>query len=157
MHIHRLEKIWLTIGISMLFIFLAVLGVGAFAMGMQPPDSHHYGAVDPTTVDQQPPFDKPGLEKIGDNEYNAYMLSFAFGYAPANMEIPKGALVHFYVTSKDVVHGFNIIGTNVNMMAVPGQVNHITYTFDKTGEFLLLCNEYCGLAHEQMATKIIVK
>ncbi|WP_438448173.1 cytochrome c oxidase subunit II [Gorillibacterium sp. sgz5001074] len=157
MHIHRLEKIWLTIGISMLIVFLAVLGVGAFAMGFSTPDSHGYGAVDPTTVAQQEPFNKPGLLKIGDNEYNAYMLSFAFGYSPANMEIPKGATVHFYVTSTDVVHGFNIIGTTVNIMAVPGEVNHITHTFDKTGEFLLLCNEYCGLAHEQMATKIIVK
>lgn len=157
MHIHRLEKIWLTIGIAMLFVFLAVLGVGAFAMGMQPPDSHKYGSVDPTTVAQQAPFDKPGLEKIGDNEYNAYMLAFAFGYSPVNLEIPKGAKVHFYVTSQDVVHGFAIVGTDVNLMAVPGEVNHITHTFDKAGDFLLLCNEYCGLAHEQMATHIIVK
>lgn len=157
MHIHRLEKIWLTIGIGMLFIFLAVVGVGAFAMGMTPPDSHKYSAVDPTTVDQQEPFNKPGLKQIGENEYEAYMLAFAFGYSPAKMEVPKGAKIHFYVTSKDVVHGFAIPGTNVNLMAVPGEINHITHTFSKAGEYLILCNEYCGLAHEQMATTIIVK
>lgn len=157
MHIHRLEKIWLTFGITMLFVFLAVVGVGAFAMGMTPPDSHGQMSVDPTTVDQQAPFNNPGLKKIGDNEYEAYYLAFAFGYSPANLEVPKGAKIHFYVTSKDVVHGFAIPGTNVNIMAVPGEVSHLTYTFDTAGEFLIICNEYCGLAHEQMATKIIVK
>lgn len=157
MHIHRLEKIWLTFGIVMLVVFLTVLGVGAFALGLQPPDSHNFNAVDPTTVDQEAPFNKPGLLQIGDNEYNAYVLAYAFGYSPQDMEIPKGSQVHFYVTSKDVVHGFAIPKTNVNLMAVPGEINHITYTFNKAGEYLVICNEYCGVAHEHMATNIIVK
>lgn len=157
MHLHRLERIWLTIGISLLVVFLAVLGIGAFAMGLEPPSSHGRGALDPTTVDQTAPFDKPGLKKIGDNEYEAYMLAFAFGYAPDRMEVPKGAKVHFYLTSKDVVHGFAIPRTNVNVMVVPGEINHVVYTFDQPGEYLVICNEYCGVAHEAMKTEIIVK
>ncbi|MCD1261018.1 cytochrome c oxidase subunit II [Paenibacillus athensensis] len=156
MHIHRLEKIWLTVGITMLFVFLAVLGVSAFAMGTKPPSEHHH-RIDPTQVDTTAPFDKPGLTKIGDNEYEAVMTAFTFGYAPDNMEIPAGATVHFTVTSKDVVHGFAIPGTNVNMMIVPGEISQITHTFTEPGEFLVLCNEYCGGAHEWMKTKIIVK
>lgn len=156
MHIHRLEKIWLIFGISMLIVFLAVAGVGAFAMGMEPPGDHRH-VVDPETVSTTAPFDKPGLEKIGDNEYNANLLAFAFGYSPKVMEIPLGAKVHFQITSTDVLHGFQIVGTNVNMMVIPGEVNHLTYTFSKPGEFLVLCNEYCGAAHEAMMMKIIVK
>ena len=156
MHIHRLEKIWLMFGIAMLVAFLAVVGVGAFAMGMQPPGDHRH-TVDPETVDQVAPFNQPGLRKIGENEYEATMLAFAFGYAPEKMEIPLGATVHFQITSKDVVHGFQIPGTNINMMAVPGEVNHLTYKFDKAGNFLILCNEYCGVAHEMMMTTLIVK
>jgi len=45
----------------------------------------------------------------------------------------------------------------VNMMAVPGEVNEMTYTFDEPAEYLLLCNEYCGIGHEYMATTITVK
>ena len=130
MHIHRLEKIWLIIGVAMLVIFLGVLGVGAFAMGMQPPTGEH--TIDPEKVSETYPFNNPGLEQIGDNEYNAYMVAFAFGFKPAKMEIPLGAKVHFQVTS-------------------------YTYTFDKPGEYLVLCNEYCGAGHEFMATTIIVK
>jgi cytochrome c oxidase subunit 2 len=156
MHIHRYEKIWLTFGISMLMAFLVVLGVGTFVQGAHPPGGHHR-AVDPETVDKTAPFDKPGLKKIGDNEYEANMLAFAFGYSPENMEIPVGATVHFNITSKDVVHGFQIPGTNVNMMVVPGEVNRLTYKFTKAGDYLVLCNEYCGAAHEMMQTRLIVK
>jgi len=138
----------------MLAVFLLVIGIGAFAMGMQPPGHRH--AIDPTKVYETPPFDRPGLEKIGENEYNAYVVAYVFGFNPGDLEIPAGATVHFYVTSSDVVHGFQIPGTNVNLMAVPGEVNHFTYTFDKPGEYLLLCNEYCGTGHEIMATVIRV-
>ncbi|ALS28120.1 subunit 2 of cytochrome c oxidase [Paenibacillus sp. 32O-W] len=155
MHIHRLEKIWLLIGFSMLVIFLGVIGVGAFALGMQPPTGHHQ-AIDPDKVDETPPFDRPGLEKIGEKEYNAYMVAYAFGYKQDKLEVPVGSTIHFQVTSSDVVHGFQIPGTNVNLMVVPGEVNHLSYTFKEPGEYLVLCNEYCGAGHEYMATTIIV-
>lgn len=156
MHIHKLEKIWLTIGISMLFVFLGVLGVSAFAMGVKPPSAHHH-AVDPSKVTETAPFNEPGLRKMNDNEYEAVMTAFTFGYAPGKMEVPAGAKINFVVTSPDVVHGFAIPGTNVNMMIVPGEVSHISHTFKEPGEYLIICNEYCGGAHEWMATTIIVK
>jgi cytochrome c oxidase subunit 2 len=156
MHIHKLEKIWLTIGISMLFAFLGVLGVSAFAMGTKPPSEHHH-QIDPSKVSETAPFDKPGLYKTGKKEYEAVMTAFAFGYAPEKMEIPVGATIDFMVTSEDVVHGFEIPGTNVNMMIVPGEISHVSHTFTKPGEYLILCNEYCGGAHEYMKTTIIVK
>lgn len=155
MHIHRLEKIWLIIGIAMLFLFLAVIGAGAFAMGMQPPTSHHH-AIDPDRVTETPPFDNPGLVPAGDNEYDVHMVAYAFGYQPEKLEVPAGAKLNFHITSSDVVHGFQITGTNVNMMVMPGEINQLSYTFDKPGEYLVLCNEYCGAGHEFMSTTIIV-
>ena len=155
MHLHKYEKIWLGLGGFALIAFLGILGVNAFAMGSHPPS--HMAMVDPTKVDQTPPFDKPGLVEIGDNEYDLNMTAFAFGYGPAQIEIPKGAKVHFNVTSKDVAHGFSIPGTNVNMMVLPGHVNSVTHTFDQSGDFLILCNEYCGVAHHMMMANIVVK
>jgi len=156
MHIHRLERIWLIFGISMLFLFLLVLGVGTFVWGMAPPHSGNHHSFDPTKVEEHAPFDKPGLKKIGENHYEAVMTAYVFSYAPDVIEIPAGATVDFIVTSKDVVHGFQIPGTNVNMMVLPGEVTEISHTFDKPGEYLILCNEYCGAYHEVMQARVIV-
>lgn len=156
MHIHRLEKIWLGFGLVMLFVFLGILGVSAFAMGVQPPSEHHH-MIDPTKVSETAPFDHPGIQQVADKEYEAVMVAFAFGYTPEKMEVPAGSTVHFTVTSQDVIHGFEIPGTNVNMMIIPGEVSQVSHQFTKPGEYLILCNEYCGGAHEFMMTKIIVK
>lgn len=155
MHVHRYEKWWLLFGGGMLLVFIAVIAVNAFAMGMAPPS--HMETIDPAKVDQTPPFDKPGLKKIGDNEYELVMTSFVFAFQPNMVEIPKGAKVHFKVTSKDVVHGFQIAGTNVNVMVVPGHISTVTHTFDTAGTYLILCNEYCGAGHHVMAAQIVVK
>lgn len=156
MHIHRLEKIWLIIGTSMLCLFLVVLGVSAFANGLNPPGSHSH-PIDPSKVNETPPFDQPVLKKIGEKEYEAVMVAYAFGYDPGVLEVEAGSTVHFTLTSSDVIHGFEIPGTNVNVMLVPGHVSHVSHTFDEPGEYLVLCNEYCGVAHEVMKTTIVVK
>ncbi|MCB8987135.1 MAG: hypothetical protein H6661_05250 [Ardenticatenaceae bacterium] len=49
----------------------------------------------------------------------------------------------FYVTSKDVQHGFRINETNVNMQIVPGEVSKLTITFDEPREYDFICHEYC--------------
>ncbi|MBN2980794.1 MULTISPECIES: cytochrome c oxidase subunit II [Cohnella] len=156
MHIHRLEKIWLAFGMSMLALFLLILGVSAFSMGLGTPIGEHSHSVDPTKLDETAPFDKPGLTQIGDKEYDAVLIAYAFGYSPDTLEVPAGSTVNFTVTSADVVHGFQIPGTIVNMMAIPGEVGHLSYTFDKPGEYLILCNEYCGTGHQAMFTKLVV-
>ncbi|WP_127530354.1 cytochrome c oxidase subunit II [Paenibacillus kobensis] len=156
MHLHRLEKMWLAIGISMLAVFLIVLGTMAFSMGIQPPSEHHH-TIDPAKVTETAPFDKPGFQLIGDRHYEAAMVAYAFGYDPATYEVEAGSTVDFTVTSSDVVHGFSIVGTNVNMMIVPGEISHISHTFDKPGTYLILCNEYCGTGHEYMKTTLVVK
>jgi cytochrome c oxidase subunit 2 len=42
-------------------------------------------------------------------------------------------------------------------MVTPGWVSTVSYTFRKAGTYLLVCNEYCGIAHQTMADSIVVK
>ncbi|MGO4890561.1 cytochrome c oxidase subunit II [Anaerobacillus sp. MEB173] len=154
MHLHRYEKYWLTFSIGMLFVFLLVLGISAFAQGNQPPS--HSTTIDPTQVDVTAPFDNPGLEKIDDQTYIANIVAMAFGYMPNKLEVPVGSKVIFRVTSRDVIHSFTIPKTNVNMMIVPGHVGQVEHTFTEPGEYLVLCNEYCGTGHHYMQMRIEV-
>lgn len=152
----KLEKIWLAIGSGSLVLFLIITGVMGVAMGINPPDGLET-TVEPEKVDQYEPFNELGLKQIGPNEYKATILSFVFGYEPSIITVPKGATVHFEVTSKDVVHGLHIPGTATNLMLIPGHIAEYTQTFDEPGEYLFLCHEYCGIAHELMYGKIIVE
>ncbi|MGY0692825.1 cytochrome c oxidase subunit II [Virgibacillus sp. FSP13] len=131
------------------------VGHQTFALEMGPPSDKE--TIDPQKVDQTSPFDEPGIKQIGENEYEVVMTLQAFGFTPGNIEVPAGAKVHFTMTSKDVTHGFQIAGTNINAMVMPGHIQKIAHTFDEPGSYLVLSNEYCGTGHQLMSTTITVK
>ena len=70
--------------------------------------------------------------------------------------VPTDTPVVFRVTSPDVVHGFLIAGTNVNSMVVPGFVAEVRTRFDKPGDHLMPCHEYCSVGHEGMWARVKV-
>ncbi|WP_066065917.1 cytochrome c oxidase subunit II [Neobacillus soli] len=155
MKMHLDEKIWLTLSFGMIMIFMFITGYQAFAYDMEPPSNKEI--IDPQKVDQIAPFNKPGITKIGEKEYEVVMTLQVFSFNPGNIEVPAGSTVHFTLTSKDVVHGFEVAETNLNTMVVPGHIQKITQKFDKAGTYLVLCNEYCGAGHQMMSTTITVK
>src|ERR1039458_5100678 len=142
MHIHRYERIWMTAGLAMLALFIAIIVTAAVVDGFVPPS--RVQTIDPTKVAQTPPFDHPGLRKVADGAYEAYYVARVFSFAPASIEVPVGSRVTFYVTSIHVEHGFSIPETGVNTMVTPGWVSQVSHTFTHRGTFLLICNEYCG-------------
>lgn len=154
MHLHKYEKIWLTLGIASLIVFLSVVGVSAFSQNHTPAGGME--TIDPKKVNETAPFDKPGVTQLDDNTYQATIVAMAFGYTAPELRVPVGKEVIFKVTSTDVVHSFTIDNTKVNMMVVPGRITTKSYTFEKPGTYLILCNEYCGTGHHMMYTEIEV-
>jgi cytochrome c oxidase subunit 2 len=142
-------------GLCMLVVFLVAIGVVALADDITPPQG--LKAIDPTRVAQTPPFDHPGLRRLADGTYEAYYVARIFSFAPATLTVPVNRKIVFYVTSADVVHGFYVAKTDVNMMAEPGWVNSQEHIFYKKGTYLLICHEYCGIGHQDMFAKIEVR
>jgi cytochrome c oxidase subunit 2 len=154
-HVHQQERLWLAAGLAMLVLFAAVITTSAVVDGFVPPS--RIQSIDPTKVAQTPPFDHPGLRKIADGAYEAYYVARVFSFSPAEIRVPAGSRVTFYVTSTDVEHGFSIPETGVNTMVTPGWVSSVSHTFKQRGTFLLVCNEYCGAGHHLMAAKVTVE
>jgi cytochrome c oxidase subunit 2 len=154
-HMHRAERLWLVCGLVMLVAFLATITTAAIVDGFVPPS--RVQSIDPTKVAQTPPFDHPGLHKVGEGAYEAYYVARVFSFTPSTIEVPAGSRVSFFVTSTDVEHGFSIPETGVNTMVTPGWVSEVSHTFRERGTFLLVCNEYCGSGHQLMAAKVVVK
>lgn len=154
MHLHKYEKIWLTLGIASLIVFLSVVGVSAFSQNHTPAGGME--TIDPKKVNETAPFDNPGVTQLDDDTYQATIVAMAFGYNAPELRVPVGKEVIFKVTSTDVVHSFTIDNTKVNIMVVPGRITTKSYTFEKPGTYLILCNEYCGTGHHMMYTEIEV-
>ena len=58
------------------------------------------------------------------------------------------------MTSADVVHGFLVDGTNINLMLVPGYISILRARFEAPGERLMPCHEFCGVGHEGMWARV---
>ena len=57
----------------------------------------------------------------------------------------------------DVVHGFGIIGWNLNKQAVPGQPLVIDLQPEQTGRFQIVCTVLCGMGHSDHKGWIVVE
>jgi cytochrome c oxidase subunit 2 len=149
------EKIWIVAAVVVLIGMITATTIAAFAMGIQVPTPERQ--VDPRIVGVEGPFSQPGLRDLGGGKYEAYILAQAWQWNPKEIRIPVGSTVTFFLTSKDVQHGFHLWDTNLNVMVLPGQVSKVTVTFDEAGEYPYICNEYCGVGHHTMDGVLIVE
>ena len=159
MHIHRFEKVWLALALVFILALISSVVYGAIGPGIEMVDAEG-GTVDPQNLEDSA-FADPGVERVGENEYEVYVVAKQFSFnpgSPANgiIRVPANSEVTFYVTSSDVIHGFELAGTNMNTMAIPGQVSKVTVEFGDPATYGLLCNEYCGAAHHAMEGKVVV-
>jgi cytochrome c oxidase subunit 2 len=166
MHVHRFEKVWIAAAMVLILGFIATVTYGALGAGVTMVNDDggtvDLGALADDRTGYDPPGDTwnpPGGEWVPGEEgehYRVYVLAQQFNFQPDPIEIPAGTKVTFYVTSPDVIHGFQIVGTNVNAMVIPGQVSKISARFPEAGDYGIICNEYCGAAHHDMAVNMTV-
>ena len=158
----RYEKAFLVACAVVLVVFLCALGYSSLAMGIHLPSHNamiHYAAGQKLrkVLLRTPPFDHPGVQEVAPGKFQAVMIGQTWAFTPDEIDVPVGADVSFVATSSDVIHGFFIVGTRVNMMLIPGQISEFDYRFTKPGEYLLICHEYCGRLHHTMSGKVVVK
>ena len=106
------------------------------------------------------PFNKaylePKITQLDAKTFQVYAVAQMWQFQPNQINIPAGSEVDFFVTSKDVVHGFNISEKNVNLMAIYGNINKTTVKFNKPGIYKIICHEYFGVGHQAMQAEVIV-
>ncbi len=87
---------------------------------------------------------------------DVYLLGRLWEWYPI-LELEKGKKYRLHLSSMDWQHGFSLQPENINVQVIPGYEMVMTVTPTKTGEFTIVCNEYCGINHHQMLGKIYVK
>jgi cytochrome c oxidase subunit II len=149
------EKIWMWIGAAIIVLFLGSILVPAVTMAIHPPS--HIETIDPTALGDHPEFASGGVTTDSSGRTVVSVLAGMFAFSPDPIEVPANQPITFRITSGDVIHGFEVVGTNANAMAIPGYVSQFTVTFPKAGEYVIACHEYCGLLHHAMVGKLIVR
>lgn len=159
MHIDRHERWYLYGAIALLLVFMGALAVSSFAFGIRVPSP--YEKVDPRTIATPPsPWGLPEEERMRElapGQYEVYVLGQMWQFTPKLITVPKGSTVKFLITSKDIQHGFKLTGTNLNLMALPGEVSVLSATFDTPGTYNFICHEYCGALHHTMFGQLVVE
>jgi cytochrome c oxidase subunit 2 len=145
----RIEKTVMAVAALLLLTFFGAIVIAASS----------YGVDVPTCVTDRKPFTEgqpPFKTSDQPLRYEVHSVARMWMFDPPEITIPPRAEVDLYLSSADVVHGFYVEGTNINLMAVPGAVTYQRVRFDREGTYRILCHEYCGTAHHLMAGTIVV-
>lgn len=153
MKVDLYERIWMWgVGV-MLALFFVSTAVAAFGSRIHPPS--HVETIDPKTALSDARFRRQGVTVDAGGGVHATVVGLMFTWLPGDLTLPADTPVTFHMTSVDVVHGYQIVRTNGQSMVIPGYVSQFTTQFP-AGEYLVACNEYCGVGHHIMATRLHV-
>ena len=99
----------------------------------------------------------PGLSMIFTGRYQLNLTGYNWGFDPAEVRVPLGSEVTIRAWSTADFHGVAIAGTDVVLSMEKNKAAEAVYIFDKPGEYLFVCSEFCGAGHVSMMGKIIVE
>ncbi len=86
---------------------------------------------------------------------DVYLQASQFSWRPV-LQLEVGETYRLLVSSTDVQHGLSLQPVNLNFQVLPGYLSVIEITPDETGEFPIVCNEFCGLGHHVMTGLVVV-
>jgi cytochrome c oxidase subunit II len=162
--LHKMEIIWISIaflwGLVMFFtmVFWHIAGEQNLSNEAYRVNPEEYGARVEAFADQYKIREEgnTGIPVVrppagGD----AYLVSRLWEWWPI-LELEKGQTYRLHMSSMDWLHGFSLQPTNINIEVHPNYEMIITIKPDQTGQFGIVCNEYCGIGHSQMVGRIYV-
>lgn len=159
----RMEKTWLTVAFVWC-VFLTVMMPLWYFYGKQnvPTETYRvtreqYAAKVNEFVTQYQVGDENGIPVVAPPPgSDVFLRASTWQWYPI-LQLEKGQTYRLHISSMDLQHGFSLQPVNINLMVLPGYDYVATIVPTSTGEFTIVCNEFCNLGHHTMVGKIIVK
>lgn len=160
---HRAEKTWVVIAFAWCMVLFAMMPLWHWKGGQNPSGIRR--RVEPAA------FYKRTLEftnqyKVGDDRgmpivapppgSDIYLTAMSFQWTPI-LKLQKGKEYILHLSSLDVNHGFSLYPININFQVVPGYDYGLRVTPNASGDFRIICNEFCGIGHHTMVGRVIVE
>lgn len=86
---------------------------------------------------------------------DVYLLAQMWRWYPV-LKLREGQTYRVHISSTDLQHGFSLLPMNMNFQILPGYDHVLTLTPTSSGEFEIVCNEFCGIGHHMMTGRIMV-
>jgi cytochrome c oxidase subunit II len=86
---------------------------------------------------------------------DVYLIARLWQWYPM-LELEEGKTYRLHLASMDWLHGFSLQPENINIEVHPNYEHVITLTPTKAGTYSIICNEYCGINHHTMASRLYV-
>jgi len=158
MHVDATEKKWLYISIAMAAFIIGLLTFYAVGKNLHPPSNVETIDSERLHIEGEFVESNLGVKNMPDGSVEVRMVAARYGFYPQDVKIPANTPVKFRIASADVLHGFHVPYSNLATMVVPGYVSEVNTRFadSSVGVHPMFCNEYCGLGHDHMWSKITI-
>lgn len=160
---HGQERIWIGLALTWCLIMFAMMPFWHFK-GKQNSTGESYRVEVRDFIQRTEQFAQSN--KVGEREGipiaepppggDAYLLARMWSWYPI-LKLRKGETYRIHMSSSDLQHGFSLQPINMNFQVSPGYDHVLTMTPTQTGEFTIVCNEFCGIGHHAMIGTIIVE
>ncbi len=101
-----------------------------------------------------------GVTRNGNNVL-VKMVAVRSTLTPTAFEVRKGDVVKVAITNieqtTDELHGFGLLGYNINVVVDPGETKTVTFTATKPGVFAYYCTNFCSALHQEMQGYLVVR
>jgi cytochrome c oxidase subunit II len=153
-HAEKVEHRWAAIMVAIMVLLVAIATFAALYHAAVP--QARVETVDPRTLHLGGEFIESNLGSAlePDGSVTVRAIGQQYSFTPSCLLVPADTPITFRMTSADVVHGFLIAATNINLMLVPGYISSLGARFDAPGERLMPCHEFCGVGHEGMWARV---
>ncbi len=154
--VERSEHRWAYVVAGIIALVFAVIIYSGVHWAAQPPSNVE--TIDASRLQLAGEFVESNLGTAvqPDGSVIVRIIAQQYSFVPQCIVVPANTSVTFRATTPDVVHGFLITGTNVNSMVIPGFIAMVSTRFDKPGDHLMPCQEYCSVGHQGMWARVKV-
>lgn len=87
---------------------------------------------------------------------DVYLIARLWAWWPI-LELEAGKTYRLHLSAMDYMHGFSLQPENINIQVLPGYEHVIKVTPNRAGTYSIMCNEFCGIGHHKMVSRLYVK
>ena len=159
---HRQEKTWIAIAFAWCLVLFTMMPLWHFRGGQNPAGIRHrvkpadFAARVEKFVADYKIGEESGIPIVAPPPgADVYLIGRMWQWYPA-LQLQKGVQYTLHLSAEDVNHGFSLYPVNLNFQVVPGYDYGLRVVPNRSGDFRIICNEFCGIGHHLMVGKVTV-